>query len=75
MKRTPVESSQLAAVAHNPATNTLHIEFHGRNGQTNPVYEYTGVPAAAHAALMMADSKGRHFKNEIRGKYPYRKIS
>lgn len=61
---TPVESSSIAAIDHDPDSNTLMVEF--KTGQT---YHYAGVPASAHAALMASKSKGMHFQAHIRGKF------
>lgn len=66
MNRTPVKSSQIASIGHDPATNTLAIEFNG-----GKVYHYEGVPAEAHADLMAAESVGKHFGAHIRGKFPH----
>ena len=64
-----VASSNINAIGHDPATNTLRIEFKGGGA-----YEYAGVPAAAHADLMAADSKGQHFHQHIRGRFTHRKV-
>jgi hypothetical protein len=65
----PVESSNIAAIGHDPATSTLRVEFkHGG------AHEYDGVPAEAHQALMDSGSKGRHFHENIRGYFPSRKV-
>jgi hypothetical protein len=74
MNRTPVESSQLASCGYDPKNQTLEIEFKAHKG-ANSTYEYYGVPAATYAALMGAESKGRYFKQNIRGAYQYKKLS
>ena len=61
MTRTPVNSSSLASVGHDPETNTLEIEF--KNGG---VYRYAGVSAEDHAALIGSSSIGAHFHQRIR---------
>lgn len=75
MNRTPVESSQLHSVGFDAPTGTLEIAFKNHKGGEPSVYQYTGVAPADYAKLMMADSKGRHFRQEIKGKYPYKKVS
>jgi hypothetical protein len=45
----------------------LRLQF--RSGAT---YEYWHVPAAVHAELLKAASKGGYFNRAIRGRFPYR---
>ena len=59
-----VTSSLISHVAHDPATNRLTVRFH--SGQ---IYDYDGVPAEEHAALMASDSVGKYFGANIRTKY------
>ena len=93
MTRTPVTSSQIASIGHDPGTQKLHVEFHGRpavderpagNGlrarkaqpESPPsVYEYDNVSSEDHAALMAAESHGKHLGTHIKGKYEYRRVS
>lgn len=63
-----VKSSNVAAIAHDPETNTLHVRF--KNGGT---YAYQGVDAEKHAALMSADSVGSFLHAHIKGKHPHSK--
>lgn len=58
-----VKSSAIKAVGHDPATNTLRIEF-----LSGGVYDYSGVSADEHAELMSAESHGKHFHRNLRGK-------
>jgi lysyl-tRNA synthetase class 2 len=37
-------------------------------------YAYVGVPGEVHRSFADADSKGRFFADEIRGRYPYNKL-
>lgn len=68
--RQPVESSSLASVGYDPASQTLDVEFrHGGH------YRYFQVPASSHEALMAASSKGRFFVAEIRNRYPYERVA
>lgn len=64
MNFSPVTSSNVAAVAHDPATNTLHVKF--KNGGT---YAYHGVTADEHHALLHAPSVGAHLHHHIKAKY------
>ncbi len=79
MNRTPVESSQIVSIGHDPETQTMEIEFKDRHGvQRAPiVYLYSNVTAEDHAALIGAESIGRHFGAFIKPfpqKYPFQKI-
>jgi hypothetical protein len=66
MNVTAVESTTLAMVAYDDARELLRLEFRSR-----AIYQYFGVPAAVHAALLRAPSKGSYFNRVIRGRYPY----
>ncbi len=66
MRREPVESSSLAAVGYEAATESLEIEF-----TSGRIYRYTGVPEFLFRALMSARSKGRYFNQSIRDRFPY----
>jgi hypothetical protein len=70
MQRTPVKSSQIASVGYDPEKQVLEIEF--RHGGT--IYHYFEVPPEKHAALMAADSIGKHFHGHIRTQHPYHKL-
>jgi hypothetical protein len=65
-----VESSTIASVGYDPAPRLLQLEFRSRT-----IYHYFSVPAAVHAALLDAPSKGRYFNQTIRGRFRYRLVS
>jgi hypothetical protein len=70
-KFTPVKSSQLKAVAYDPVTKKMRINF------GNSTYEYSNVEPEDHSTFMKAPSIGRHFgavfkKND---KYPFVRLS
>jgi hypothetical protein len=69
MQRTPVSSSNIRAIGYDPASQLLEVEF-----SQGAVYEYREVSAAAHQALMGAESIGRYFAANIKGHYPARSI-
>jgi hypothetical protein len=69
MKHEAVTSSNLASVAHDPATKTLEVCF--KNGGT---YRYEGVSSEEHQALIKAPSCGSHFMKHIRPKYQGKKV-
>ncbi|MDB5611339.1 MAG: hypothetical protein JWP25_8239 [Bradyrhizobium sp.] len=66
---TPVRSSSIEAIAHDPASKTMTVKFN--NGGT---YLFEGVTAAQHADLMGAKSIGTHFHKNIRGKFKASKV-
>lgn len=71
MEFVPVESTQFKAVAYDPATKKMQIQF------KNSVYEYSNVQPEDHKALMESSSKGGHFIANIKKnpeKFPFRKL-
>lgn len=62
---TPVESSQIAAIGHDAATNTLAVQFKNKKGLGN-VYHYDNVPADVYQQFTAAESKGRFFGANIK---------
>ena len=69
MRVATVESSTLATVAYDETLELLQLGFCNRS-----VYQYFGVPATVHQALLGAPSKGRYFNHAIRGQFPFRLI-
>ena len=65
-----VDSTTLATVSYDPARGLLQLEFCRR-----AIYQYFGVPAAVHAQLLGARSKGGYFNRAIRGHFPYRRVA
>lgn len=61
MERQPVQSSNLVSVGYEPDTSTLEVEFH-----SSGIYQYFGVPAETHQALMDAGSKGNYFNHNVK---------
>jgi KTSC domain len=70
MNISAVESSTLATIAYDRAGELLQLEFNG-----HARYQYFGVPAAVHEALLRAPSKGSYFNQAIRGKFPFSRIA
>lgn len=64
----PVESSQVKAVGYDPAASELFIEF-----TRGAVYVYRGVPRDVYDRFLAAESKGRFFSQEIKGKFEHTK--
>lgn len=65
MNVTAVESTTLAAIGYDENRALLRLEFRSR-----AVYDYFGVPAAVHEALLRAPSIGVCFNDVIRGCFP-----
>jgi len=70
MRVDAVESSLVSAVAYDADTQILLVAL--RSGE---VYEYADVAPDAHAALLEADSVGRHFTREVRDRYQGRRLA
>lgn len=66
MNAIPVESTTLAKVAYDTVRQLLQIEFRDRT-----IYQYFGVPADVHEALLRASSKGTYFNRVIRPQFAY----
>lgn len=75
-----VQSSQIAAIGHDPDTNTLAIRFYsgwGEKKRVGSLYHYSNFTAEDFEAFKNAESLGKHFGGQIKPfaeKYPYRKI-
>ena len=69
MNITVVESSTLANIAYDRTRELLQLEFNSR-----ALYQYFGVPARVHIALLRAPSKGGYFNQAIRGKFACSRI-
>lgn len=62
----PVASSQIKSVGY--TSDTLYIEFN-----KGTVYSYDKVPETIFEALKAAESVGKYFGSEIKGKFDYAK--
>lgn len=69
MRVTAVESTTLATVCYDEVRELLQLEFRNR-----AIYQYFGVPALVHGALLGAPSKGSYFNQAIRGCFPYCRV-
>jgi len=73
-----VESTQIAAIGHDAATNTLAIQFPGRGEKPGSVYHYANFTPKDFAAFQAAESKGSYFIHQVKNrveKYPFTRIS
>lgn len=74
---TAVSSSQIEALGHDPATNTLAIQFKGKGDKPGSIYHYANVTPDLFEAFKGAKSIGSHFYAHIKphaDKFPYRRI-
>jgi hypothetical protein len=62
------KSSQVVAMGHDPATNTLAIQF------GSGTYHYHDVSAEKFAALQKADSIGAHLGKHIKPSHKFTRI-
>lgn len=69
MKRQSVESSNIASIGYDEASQTLEIEF--LNGG---VYQYFDVPKQVYEDMMSASSHGQYLAQSIKGNYRYSKV-
>ena len=69
MNVTTVESSTLRTIAYDESLALLRLEF-----QSRAVYDYFGVPAAVHEALLGAPSIGACFSALVRGCFQYERV-
>jgi len=65
---TPVESSNVEAVAYDDKTRQLQVQF-----KKSGTYTYDGVPPSIGNAFPYLESKGKGVWQLLRGKYPYSK--
>jgi hypothetical protein len=64
-----VESSNIKSVGYDDSTNTLHVEFKGSGH-----YTYPGVPRGTFEEMLAAESVGKYFGANIKGKFDHEKI-
>jgi hypothetical protein len=71
----PVQSSNIFAIGHDPNSAVLTVQFKTKNGDPGALYEYEAVPAEVFNAFMEAESPGRFFASEVKGKFTSRKVA
>ena len=72
-----VQSSQIAAIGHDPETNTLAVRFASKGGRAGALYYYDNVDAETFESFRTADSIGSYFYKHIKphkDRYPYKRI-
>lgn len=63
-----MESSNIAAIGHNPQDKTLFVRF--KNGG---MYSYTDVPETTYHAMLGAQSPGAFHAEKIKGVFEHRR--
>jgi hypothetical protein len=63
-------SSNIKEVGYDAATQVLEVMFSGGG-----VYQYDGVPKEFYDHLLTESSPGRFFHQNIKGTFPFRKVS
>jgi hypothetical protein len=71
MKWLVLESKMLSAAAHDNSRQILYLRF--RN--TGHVYRYFDFPAVNYQAFLSSESKGRHFRSQIRDHFRYERMA
>jgi len=66
MKKLKIESSILNAVGYDIASKKLYVEFN-----SGLMYAYKKVPATVVMAMLMAESHGKYFNENIRDSYKF----
>ena len=71
----PCESSRIAAHGYDAASNTLALQFKGKDGP-GAVYHYANVTPEIYAEYSKAESIGRFFGQVLndKEKFPYTRI-
>ena len=70
MHRTKIESSNVASVGFDRASGLLEVEYH-----SGKIYHYPDTSADEYAALLAAESKGRHLQRHfVQAGRPHAKI-
>ena len=69
MRRQPVESSAIISVGYEKESQILELEFH-----SGEIYRYSDVPEMVYQGLLIADSIGSYFYEDIRDEYPTARI-
>jgi hypothetical protein len=69
MLRQPVNSSNIASIGYDQATQILEVEF-----LNHTVYQYFNVPLPVYEALIGAGSHGTYLNAHIKSQYQYQKV-
>ena len=64
------ESTAIRAIRYDADRRRLVVRF-----IDGDEYAFVGVPGEVHRSFAEADSKGAFFAEQVRGKYPYNKLT
>ncbi len=70
----PIESTMLSGMHHDPQTQTLTVQYRGKDGAPGPIWQHDGVGAEKAHSLQNSASPGRYFNDKIRDVHPGRKL-
>ena len=68
IERQSLNSSDIASIGYDEASQTLEIEFHATG-----VYRYFSVPRDVFEGLRQTPSPGKYFLQRIKGKFAWEK--
>lgn len=71
----PIESSALQGFHHDPNTQKLTIQYHGKDGAPGDVWQYDGVGVDKVHELEHSASPGRVLATRIKTVHPGRKLT
>ena len=66
----PVESSNISRVGYDSSASELYVEF-----KSGGRYVYEKVPETVFQAMLGAPSAGRFLHQQIKSRYPYRRLA
>jgi hypothetical protein len=64
------ESTDIRAIRYDAERRRLLVRF-----IDGDEYAFVGVPGEVHRSFADAESKGRFFAEQVRGRYPYNKLT
>jgi len=67
--RREVESGHIKSVSYDTYKMSMFLEFHDGSR-----YLFAGVPVSVFNSFLVAESKGKYFKNKIENAYPHLKL-
>ena len=69
MEHTKLKSSNVASAGYDPATKRLEVIF-----TSGGHYQFSDVPQDVYDSFLKAESFGRFFQANVRGKYPHKRL-
>lgn len=70
IERLPIDSSNLKAVGYDVERQILSVEFHPTAGnELGSIFHYYGVPLTLFEDMGVAESRGRFYATQVRGKF------